>query len=94
MQSSEFSWAWVTGDRLLTNKPCELVYAHLVSSGASTGTILYNGTDTKGDEINNLADAAAGSDDFNPRVPVYCAKGLYIAVGSNFTGCFVVWRHV
>jgi hypothetical protein len=94
VESKEYSWAWVTGDRLLTDKPCELVYAHLVPSAASTGTILYNGTGAKGDEVINLVAAGAGGVEFSPPVPVYCEKGLYLVAGSAFTGCFVMWRHL
>lgn len=94
MESKEFSWAWVTADRLLTNLECELIYAYLVPSGAETGTIIYNGIGTTGDVVTYLVAAGATGHNFSPKVPIYCRKGLYITKGSATTGVLVVWRHL
>lgn len=94
MNSEEYSWAWVTADRVLSTGPCELVSAHLVVSAASTDTHLYDGKDTRGDKIVTLEAAAATGHPFKPRVPVYCRRGLYVDVGTNVTGVFVQWREL
>lgn len=93
-KSQEFSWAWVTADRLLSHGPCELLYAYLVPSGATTDTVLYDGENTNGDHITTLKSAAVTGHEFNPPQPVYCRRGLYVDVGTNVTGLFVQWREL
>jgi len=94
MESKEYSWAWVTADRVLTDRECELIYAYLVPSGATTNSVLYNGTNTSGDAIVTLEAAVVTGHPFKPGVPVYCRKGLYVDVGTNVTGIFVQWRNL
>ena len=87
-------WSWVTTDRVLCPGPCELLYAYLVVSAASTNTHLYDGENTTGDKIVTLEAAAVTGHKFNPKEPVYCRKGLYIDVGTSVTGVFVQWRPI
>lgn len=94
MESKEYSWAWVTVSRLLTAKECELVYAHLVPSGAETGTIIYDGESASGDIVTYLVSTTVDGKEFKPPVPIYCRKGLYITKGSATTGIFVQWRNL
>jgi len=94
MDSKAYSWAWVTADRLLTDKECELVYAYLVPSAATTNSVLYNGTNTGGDPIVTLESAVVTGHKFAPPVPVYCPRGLYADVGTSVTGIFVMWRNL
>jgi hypothetical protein len=92
--SKLFSWAWVTGDRQLTDRPAELVYANLVVSAASTDSAIYNGADANGDLIIALESAAVTNKAFSPRVPIYCNKGIFVDVGTNVTGILVIWRNL
>ena len=94
MKSKEYSWAWVTGDLKLAEGECELVWAYLVPSGAVTDTILYNGIDTSGEMIITLKSAVVTGHPFSPPVPIYCRRGLYVDIGSNTTGVFVLWRNL
>lgn len=94
LPSSEYSWAWLTADRLLTKQKCELVYAYLVPSGATTNSSIYSGTDTNGSLIVTLVDAVVTGHEFKPPVPVYCPKGLYVDWGTAVTGIFVMWRNL
>lgn len=94
MESKEYSWAWVTGDRVLSHGPCELVYAGLVPSAATTDSVLYNGENTTGDPIVTLKAATVRLMPFSPKVPVYCSKGLYVDVGTSVSGIFVQWREL
>jgi hypothetical protein len=92
--SSEYSWQFVTASGKLDDGPCELVYANLLPSGASTGTILYAGKDAGGKEIIALAGTTVDNKEFSPAVPVYCAEGLYITIGSAVTGVLVIWHNL
>ena len=92
--SKEYSWAWVTADRLLTDLECELVFAHMAVSGAETDTHLRNGVDANADIVVTLKSAAVTGHKFNPKEPVYCRKGLYVDIGDNVTGIFVQWRNL
>jgi len=92
MRSREIAWRWVTSDSVLHIGECELLYAHLVVSAASTDTHLYDGTNTTGDKIVTLESAIAVGADFSPVEPVYCRKGLYVDVGTGVTGVFVQFR--
>lgn len=94
VESKEYSWAWVTEDRLLSHGACELVYACLVPSGATTNSILYDGENTSGEIIVTLKAATVRNIPFSPKVPVYCRRGLYIDIGSSVTGIFVQWREL
>jgi hypothetical protein len=94
LESKAYSWAWVTEDRKLTDRECELISAHLVVSAASTDSALYNGPDANGDKIIALEAAAATLKSFNPRVPIYCNKGLFVDVGTSVTGILVQWRNL
>jgi len=94
MESKEYSWEFVAASRCLTNRPCELVFAQNVPTGATVTSILYNGVDANGKEIIALNAAVAQNTTFNPPVPVYCERGLYVVVGTAVTGVFVMWRHL
>lgn len=86
------SWQWVIADALLAEKECELLFAYLVPSAAAADATLYDGENTTGRLIVTLKTAAATGHKFKPPVPVYCSKGLYVDIGSNVTGVFVMWR--
>lgn len=92
MDSKSISWKWVTADELLCPGACDLIYAALVPSGATTDSYLYDGEDTSGTVIINLYAATARVMPFAPKAPVYCRRGLYVDVGSSVTGIFVMWR--
>lgn len=94
MESKEYSWAYVTEDRLLTAKDCELIFAYLVPSAATTDSAIYNGENTTGDKIIDFKSAAVTGHPFRPPVPVYCRKGLYVDVGTSVSGIFVMWRNL
>lgn len=94
MESKEYSWAWVTADRKLTDLECELLYAYLVPSGATTDSVLYNGIDNSGEPIVTLKSAVVTGHPFKPPVSIYCRKGLYVDVGTSVTGIFVMWRNL
>lgn len=94
MDSKEYSWAYVTADRLLQQGPCELLYAYLVPSGASTVNYIRNGVDANGDLIVCLESAVVTGHPFKPPKPIYCDKGLWVDVGTNTTGIFVQWRNL
>jgi hypothetical protein len=94
LESKEYSWAWVTADRILTEGECELVYAYLVPSGAETDTHLRNGVDANADIVVTLKAATVTDKAFSPKVPVYCRKGLFADIGSATSGLFVQWRNL
>jgi hypothetical protein len=92
--SKEYSWAWVTADRLLTDHECELVYAYMAVSGAETDTHLRNGVDANADIVVTLKSAVVTGLPFSPPVPIYCRKGLFADIGSATSGLLVVWRNL
>lgn len=92
VNSREYSWAYVAADVCLARGPCELVWAYVVPTAATTDSALYDGTDTQGEKITDLKVADVAGGDFAPPVPVYCDKGLYVDVGTSITGIFVLWK--
>jgi hypothetical protein len=90
--SRSVSRQWVTADALLAEKECELLFGYLVPSAANADVSLYDGENTTGSLIATLKAAAVSGHPFEPPVPVYCRKGLYVDVGSNVTGILVMWR--
>ena len=94
MESKEYSWRWVTVAQVLSKGPCELVMAHLVVGAANNTATFYDGENTTGDVVVILQSAARTGAQFHPVEPVYCRKGLYIALSSNVDGVFVQWREL
>lgn len=92
MDSQDYAWEYVTVDSLVCKGPCELVYVCLVPSGATTNSAIYDGLDTHGKKIIDLPAAAVTFAEFAPAVPLYCAQGLYVDVGSSVTGILVQYR--
>lgn len=90
--SEKYSWAWVTADQKLSSGPCNLLYAYLVVSAASTDSHLYDGQNDQGDRVVTLESAVATGHPFRPPAPIFCRKGLYVDVGTNVTGIFVQWE--
>jgi len=95
MESKNYSWAWVTGDRLLSHGPCELLYAHAYNSGnAIENTAIYDGENVHGTLMINFNTGLKGDLPFTPPEPVYCRRGLYVDIGENTEGVFVQWREL
>ena len=95
MGSEEYSWAWVTGDRLLSHGPCELLYALFVPSAAATATAtIYDGENTNGDIIVAWRTAESKQAVLSPKAPIYCRRGLYLDSIANVLGVFVQWREL
>lgn len=92
VDSKQISRRWVTADALLCEKECDLLFVYLVPSAANADASLYDGENTTGDLIATLKEAAVSGHEFKPPTPIYCRKGLYVDVGSNVTGLFVMWR--
>jgi len=93
--SSEYSWAWVTVDTILSHGPCELIFSHHVPSAAGTSTIdLYDGENTSGDLIIKCRTAESRATMFRPPKPIYCRRGLYVDIGKDIEGIFVQWREL
>lgn len=90
--SKDVSWRWLTTAAKLETGKCELLYASLAVSAASTDTHLYDGTSTSGEQIVTLESNNKRNLEFRPPVPVYCSMGLYVDVGTNVTGVLVMWR--
>lgn len=93
-ESENYNWRFVTADGVLALGRCELLFAYLVVSAASTDSYLYDGIDTGGTKIVALESAAVTGHEFKPPKPVKCEKGLYVDVGTNVTGIFVQWREL
>lgn len=93
-EAQAVSWELLTSSRLLSRGPCELLFAYLIPSAATTDSYLYDGVNTSGHKITPLVAASATGTPFKPPVPIYCRYGLYLAVGSNVTGVFVMWREL
>lgn len=94
VESKQYSWAWVTADRLLSHGPCELLQAHLVVSGGNGTVTLYDGENTSGDIILKMQAAAKTGLQFHPKEPIYCRRGLYVGSSASLTGVFVQWREL
>lgn len=94
MESKEYSWAWVTVDQCLRQGACELLAAYLVPSGATTDSALYDGENTSGKLIATLVQAVVTNLPFEPPVPIYCRRGLFVDVGTSVTGILVIWRNL
>jgi len=95
MESKEYSWAWVTTDRCLSDGPCELVYAQAVSDGGEIkDTLLYAEENATGELILNFQRGTLGNVVLSPPVPIFCRKGLYAVIGNSTEGIFVQWREL
>lgn len=94
MDSQEYSWSWVTADRLLSRGPCEVVYVMLTGGAGNADVTLYDGENTSGDRLFTLEALQHVSQQIHLSVPIYCRRGLYVDIGTNVTGCFIQWREL
>lgn len=94
IESKEWSWEFVTADKVVAEGPCEINRLHLVPSGASTGTAVYDGASTEGTKIIGLV-AATRTTHHTPFVPpIYCGQGIYIDIGTNVEGVLIQYRRL
>jgi len=94
-ESKQYSWAWVTADRLLSHGACELLYALFVPSSSSTATAtIYDGENTLGEVLVAFRAAQSNQANFSPAKPVYCRRGLFVDCIANVKGVFVQWREL
>lgn len=94
-ESKEYSWAWVTADRLLSHGPCELLCAIIFPAGTGTcNVILYDGENATGEEILNYSSPTDEPVPFSPPKPIYCRRGLYVGGTALLDGIFVQWREL
>ncbi len=95
MDSKEYSWAWVTADRLLSHGPAELMYALFIPSAAATATAtIYDGESTSGDTVVAFRTAQSKQVELDPPKPVYCRRGIFVDDIANVKGLFVQWREL
>jgi hypothetical protein len=88
----QVSFVRTSADRLVTHAEGFLISAHLSSDGVGVATaVIYDGDNTQGDIIRDLAAMQGGNDNFCPPVAIPFNKGLYIDVGSNVASVTVVF---
>lgn len=94
MDKSDTQWRYLTADDVVAIGECELLYAYLVVSGASTDSAIYDGTGTGGKKIADLKSAVVTGHEFKPPRPIRCQVGIYVDVGTSVSGIFVQYRMV
>ena len=91
--TKEYAWKWITASELLCRSACDFLSAHLVPDAAGTATAtIYDGEDTNGKIIMRCRTAVSRHCDFDPVIPVYCRRGLYVEIITNTRGILVQWR--
>ena len=92
-ESSKYSWAWITASRQLHLRACELVYVYLYNDSSNMATVtIYDGENAQGDIVAVLWLNVTSSMWFKPAEPIYCRRGLFLALSDDIEGCFVQWR--
>lgn len=94
LDSKEYSWRWVTASGRLSHGPCELVYVAMYPDAANDSVTIYDGEGIKGEKLVNLFVGLAFPAYFNPPVPAYCNRGLYVDVTQAPKGTFIMWREM
>ena len=94
IESKQYSWRWLTGSGPLSHGPCELCYAMITSAAAASAATLYDGESATGDIIAILEGPATISQQMHFMAPIFCNKGLYVALDQNVTGVLVQWREL
>jgi len=92
--SKDYSWQYFTGSNVVATREAELVGVYLVPSAAAADVTIYNGQSNTGDIIAVVEEATKSTHEFEPPVPIYCRKGIYLVIGTNVTGCLVQWRNL
>lgn len=80
--------------RLVSDRVCLVpvfLYSVVLSADAVGATLcdIYNGVGTGGDLIFKLSAATSTTVQLNFNPPVFCNKGLYVALGANLIGLSV-----
>lgn len=94
MRDTSIKGRWVTASALIGKGECELVcaIASVATASSSAYFTIYNGEDAAGEKVIDLLGAVTKR--FNPKEPVYCPKGIYVAKTSTPDGLFVQWREL
>ena len=94
LKSKEYAWKWVTASRTLSHGPCEMCYAMITSAAAASTVTIYDGESATGDIIAVLEGPATISQQMHFMAPIFCNKGLYVALDQNVTGVLIQWREL
>lgn len=83
----------ISADRLVSTEPCLLHGAVILCSAAGGDATIYDGHDASvGKSILPLKGPANESVPVFPPEPIFCARGLYVDVGTNVTSVTVIWE--
>ena len=94
MESKEYSWTWVIADLLLSHGACELCFAMITSDKTAASVTIYDGENTSGTVVATIKGSADLSVPVSLPQPVYCRKGLYIALTNSPLGALIQWREL
>jgi hypothetical protein len=84
------SFLSISGDTVVTDRPCLLNAVHLHTSADGGDVTLYEGQDaTSGRQIASLHATANNPHFMDFSHAPFCARGLFVDVGSNVTECTV-----
>lgn len=83
-------WQLLAQDAIVTEQPAILKRIVLLVSTDGGDVTLYDGTSTAGRKIQQFKALANQPQSIELDVP--CLEGIYIDVGSNVTGCLVVFE--
>lgn len=94
VESKEYSWTWVTADRLLSHGACEICMLCLTCDGANGNATIYDGENNTGDVIMVVKGLQNRTVDVCIPHHIYCRRGIYIVLSPAVFGIFVQWREL
>lgn len=92
--SKEWSWEFVVASGVVVEGECEISHLHLVPKAASTGTIVYDGTDANGRVLTHMVAAVITNAHMPFRPPAYMSQGIYVTLSANATGLLIQYRRL
>lgn len=92
--SKDYSWGYFTQSGVIAEGECDLIYAAVTPRKQDGECTLYRGTSANGTKIVEITFGNETLTEFSPRKPVHCYNGLYLLVGSNFSGVLIQWKYL
>lgn len=91
--AKEYTWKWITGNELLSHRPCEICNAILTCNDENCYATIYDGENILGRVVATIKALQNRSVSMAIHHHVFCRRGLFVDLdtSTHCLGMFVQW---